>query len=324
MARSAAFPAKKRSILCKLARGGADYSDKSPKGTVDEQITELVHEINAIDGLVTTSSCAGRISVFLESPQRMRRASTFSAIQAGRDQESGQSDTGRWLFSSHTPLAIESERLQKDHFLSMFSLRFPDGGSSNNNLLSGIQSIALCQCIHFKFEPVILHIATASLEDAQTVLKAALDAGLRESGVVNFEPAPDGAMMPMVAVRSTGLASDTVIGYRDPSGNLMSIVDENYLRALVEMANDRFRMNGEKRDRFRYALRNRNGDIRKSSLDREDPILRKERKRAEGLRRQMAERKDKSNQVPRQQKSSGKVIEKGDDIRLEQELGLSE
>lgn len=40
--------------------------DLSPKGTVDVGIRELIGEINACEGLVTTSSCAGRVSVFLE------------------------------------------------------------------------------------------------------------------------------------------------------------------------------------------------------------------------------------------------------------------
>lgn len=49
------------------------YADLSPKGTVDAGIRELIGEINAREGLVTTSSCAGRVSVFLEGKKKKRR-----------------------------------------------------------------------------------------------------------------------------------------------------------------------------------------------------------------------------------------------------------
>src|SRR5689334_16583600 len=39
-------------------------ADKSPKGNVDDGVWELINEINAVEGLVTTSSCAGRVSCF--------------------------------------------------------------------------------------------------------------------------------------------------------------------------------------------------------------------------------------------------------------------
>lgn len=48
------------------------YADLSPKGTVDAGIRELIGEINAREGLVTTSSCAGRVSVFLEGKKKRR------------------------------------------------------------------------------------------------------------------------------------------------------------------------------------------------------------------------------------------------------------
>jgi tRNA wybutosine-synthesizing protein 3 len=38
--------------------------DKSPKGSIDAPITELIHAINAHDDYVTTSSCSGRIALF--------------------------------------------------------------------------------------------------------------------------------------------------------------------------------------------------------------------------------------------------------------------
>lgn len=60
------FTQRKRRILSALAVPDEDYTDLSPKGTVDAGIRELIDEINGLDGFVTTSSCAGRVSVFLE------------------------------------------------------------------------------------------------------------------------------------------------------------------------------------------------------------------------------------------------------------------
>lgn len=61
-----AFARRKEAILAQLAVPDDEYTDLSPKGTVDAGIRDLIDEINGLDGLVTTSSCAGRVSVFLE------------------------------------------------------------------------------------------------------------------------------------------------------------------------------------------------------------------------------------------------------------------
>lgn len=63
------FVTKKARILSLLTQSEDEYTDNSPKGTVDSQIRDLIDEINAHDGLVTTSSCAGRAAVFVEGPR---------------------------------------------------------------------------------------------------------------------------------------------------------------------------------------------------------------------------------------------------------------
>lgn len=60
------FTRRKDAILEQLSVPDEDYTDLSPKGTIDAGIRDLIGEINALDGFVTTSSCAGRVSVFLE------------------------------------------------------------------------------------------------------------------------------------------------------------------------------------------------------------------------------------------------------------------
>ncbi len=58
----------------------------------------------------------------------------------------------------------------------------------------------------------------------------------------------------MVAVRTTGLAFDSIIGYQTPEGSVVSTVDEQHLRTLVQIANVRFRANVDRTDRFSAAI----------------------------------------------------------------------
>jgi len=60
----------------------------------------------------------------------------------------------------------------------------------------------------------------------------------------------------MVAVRSSGLAFDCIIGHASlcEEGKAVPMVSENYLRTLVAVANQRFEVNKERTKRFREAL----------------------------------------------------------------------
>lgn len=101
----------------------------------------------------------------------------------------------------------------------------------------------------------------------------------------------DGNTTPMVAVRSTGLGFDSIIGYQNADGSINSLVTEEYLKILVNTANERFKTNSERIERFRSGLsafyqvdKRKNGDDSGSSW--EDKDARKARKRAEGLAKQ--------------------------------------
>lgn len=58
--RNIKFDLCKKNALLKLQK-----CDKSPKGSLDEPIIELVHLINDENNFVTTSSCSGRIALFV-------------------------------------------------------------------------------------------------------------------------------------------------------------------------------------------------------------------------------------------------------------------
>ena len=90
----------------------------------------------------------------------------------------------------------------------------------------------------------------------------------------------------MVAVRSTGLSLDSVIGHLDPSGAAICVVSPRYLDGLLAVANERFKENSARIARFRDLLLGSNnlGKNRKGE-EWEDASVRRERKRAEGLKR---------------------------------------
>ena len=176
-----AFMRKKSSILHQLAAPEEEYTDRSVKGTVDEPISELINEINAYDDLVTTSSCSGRISVFLEGPPKDESESDLSAKINSRNNE-GIEDEGRprqnneigdgavaksdeimrrkkkrkggkWLYMSHGNLDVDGvySTSTLSHLHALFGMR-PSRHSRGN---TPNVPTAATRFVHFKFEPMV-------------------------------------------------------------------------------------------------------------------------------------------------------------------------
>jgi tRNA wybutosine-synthesizing protein 3 len=174
------FARRKQKILSDLAVPEDRYSDASPKGTIDAGIRSLIDAINARAGLVTTSSCAGRVSVYLEGGKGKRRPAppvlshqpgvggkgedgngdgdgngneaTVPASGQGPGASAGGKGGGEWLFVSHDPVSIES--LEKEGGLGAvlgLELEAEVGGSST---LPGMTEES-ARLIHFKFEPMV-------------------------------------------------------------------------------------------------------------------------------------------------------------------------
>ncbi|KAL8821847.1 MAG: hypothetical protein Q9191_007232 [Dirinaria sp. TL-2023a] len=290
------FAKKKATVLAALATPEESYSDLSPKGSIDTRIKGLIDRINRIEGAVTTSSCAGRISVFLEGRKAKGKHSNSIAEEEGgehkgpvpddnTENKSGENSVpggkglgGRWLFVSHDPVKIPIAQQPHDSPISkLFGL-----ASNHRNTASLPDSEA--RFVKFQFEPMILHIMTASLRHAQPILAAAINAGFRESGVQSLKNLDDPNAFPMIAVRTTGLATSSLVGYvEELQGgveNIYSLVSEEYLQMMLKTANARFLANEE---RIRRLDSNLFSDKRDQQAAWEDPQLRKERKRAKGL-----------------------------------------
>lgn len=140
---------------------------------------------------------------------------------------------------------------------------------------------------------------TASLQHAQPILAAAINAGFRESGIQSLKNLEDHNAFPMLAIRTAGLAFESLIGVvqgrmQDPTDDeeveehVTRIVSEAYLGLLVSIANERFKVNTERMRRFEQDLFEREEGLGQAW---EDSKSRQERKRAEGLEQQRVLRK---------------------------------
>ncbi|KAH6605203.1 hypothetical protein Trco_006910 [Trichoderma cornu-damae] len=278
---SAPFREKKSKILQQLSVPDTEYTDASPKGTVDEGIRHLIDEINAAEGFVTTSSCAGRASVFLEG-----RKTKPGDGESGGESEGGQvarvggkGAGGAWLYVSHDARADGGEEylawmegLGLSHVADALEIPVGDGSSGERRL------------IHFKFEPMLL-------------LRCALEGGFRESGAINVTSQSSDQLMPMVAIRSMGLGLESLIGYEGADGQRRRMVPPEYLKMLLQISNERFVENTKRIERFRSAFREAVLEPGASGVPKklnpegkewEDAVTRRERLRAEGLRRKAA------------------------------------
>ena len=135
---------------------------------------------------------------------------------------------------------------------------------------------------------------TASLYHAQPILAAAINAGFRESGIQSLKNLDDSHAFPMVAIRTAGLAFESLVGLipnrtqDDENGaeteeHITRVVSEEYLELLVNIANERFKANAYRIQRFEQDLFKRDEGLGQAW---EDGKKRQERMRAEGLQRQ--------------------------------------
>ncbi|KAI1741893.1 methyltransferase TYW3-domain-containing protein [Xylaria scruposa] len=279
------FSRKKERIIEQLAVPDAEYSDASPKGSVDAGIRDLIGDLNALDGYVTTSSCAGRVSVFVEGRKAgdsseaeehdndAARPATLAAV-------GGKGGGGAWLFVSHDPVP----GVMRDGVRNLLGLHDEREREREQGDVPE-KTPQDTRLIHFKFEPMILHVLTASLEHAQLLLRAGLQAGFRESGAINLTSTTAESTTPMVALRSMGLSFESLIGTQE-DGVIKCMVSDEYLHSLLRIANERFEENKKRIERFRTAvLETSCPPKKKDGTEWEDAQARRERKRAEGLRR---------------------------------------
>jgi tRNA wybutosine-synthesizing protein 3 len=207
--------------------------DKSPKGSVDAPVRGLVDLINLHPSFATLSSCSGRISLF--DPNLQGETIKFDLMdpvdivhdgQPAIVQGKGSTDTfigsgkgggGGWLLVSHKVISDPK---------TLIELLDSDPVKVSSAMARGGRLLA------FKMEPMLLHVAAATLERGQQLLQVALRAGFRESGLV---VTPNRVS---VAIRSYSLSLSVPLSRR---GSLRP--PDSYLTKLVEEANRRLAAN---------------------------------------------------------------------------------
>lgn len=147
----------------KLGVPDTEYDDLSPKGSVDEGIKELIGSINSEEGWVTTSSCAGRVSVFLEGKRNLnsneygeKREEEEVLNGEGRKAAriGGKGGGGKWLFCSHDPVPEEVLSKQDEQGIVGYLGMERDKDGSAERILNEKKVIDV-RFIHFKFEPMV-------------------------------------------------------------------------------------------------------------------------------------------------------------------------
>ena len=233
--------------------------DKSPKGSVDEKIQPLVDLINHHPSFSTLSSCSGRIALFepwgttsnsetAEEGQNTTTASNTSndnvlqlpenrAVQGTPESGKGR---GGWLFVSHD--IIEAKTLQ-EIFQINADVRSEQYSVRDTTICNSIE-----QALVFKVEPMLLHVAAATLDRGKQLLNLALNLGFRESGIVL--PNKRNHHRVTVAIRGVSLALTVPLAFQGPLRPT-----PEYLQALVDQANHRLKLNQNKIDKLYEAVR---------------------------------------------------------------------
>lgn len=105
-----------------------------------------------------------------------------------------------------------------------------------------IKKIKTKKDVWFRFEPMIVHIACRSIEDAQRIVDVARFAGFKKSGIIAT------SKRVIAEIRGTDFISTIVL----KNGKL--IADDSYLKVLVNEANKKIGRNEKKITKFYTCL----------------------------------------------------------------------
>ena len=148
-----AFTRQKSMILKALSTPDDEYSDLSPKGSVDISIRDLISEINHMEGLVSTSSCGGRISVFLEGERTGVQQNSMEQNSSQAYVPGGKGNGGRWLFVSHNSVARQDCVNPDGQYLTKLF------GMSSYGEVSKQHKPETTRFVKFQFEPMVIYSA---------------------------------------------------------------------------------------------------------------------------------------------------------------------
>ncbi|CCH59808.1 hypothetical protein TBLA_0B09900 [Henningerozyma blattae CBS 6284] len=257
-----AFDQKKNAILEEI---NSTDLDLSPKGTIDELCLPIMKLINSHRDMVTTSSCSGRLSVFVEGNKVHNKT-----VKVG-----GKGDGGKWLFVTHNQDEVlgwlNNLENKNTYFQPILTPNSTPGSDGSTRL------------ILYKYEPFILHVKCRDLESASALYNVAMSCGFRESGIgSNF----------IVAIR-INIKLDVPIGYVDETTDAYNLlVPLTYIELLDQLTFVKFEDNAKKIQYLYNKIENEiiNHPIQNVATTQKKEVETKEdrriRKRKEGLERQ--------------------------------------
>ncbi|KAG0380522.1 hypothetical protein BGX24_007552 [Mortierella sp. AD032] len=244
-----------------------------------------------------------------ETAKGYEENTSLAAVEAAKRAKGGQ-----WLYVSHDPVVFPDQISEHPRWIveTLFGpeahrVVLMEEKQGDQETMRTID-MARSQLVYFKFEPMILHIEAATPTAAKTFLNHSLFSGYRNSGIL------PSVKRTMLAIRST-LKLDAPIAYIPSSsstttGNTSSVtttgqekihlmVSLSYLRVLIDLSNDKFRMNVAQMARFEERLSrhllNEDGSVAADGKkvkvsdqggEWEDKEARKERKKREGMLKQ--------------------------------------
>ncbi len=188
-----AFDRRKLATLRALQE--PEYTDLSPKGSLDPPIVNLVESINRNPAFFTTSSCSGRIAVFQGRNAKLTGISAMDEKQISDLDDSGGAESrpsnievnnvskgGDWLLVQHSTVT------EQDVMRGVASIQ-PSGGTVTfRYFLSCIFRVISQPTTYrircYRHEPFILSVECDSLESACQLLQVAQMSGHRESGII--------------------------------------------------------------------------------------------------------------------------------------------
>ena len=217
------FDARKRREIANLVFGDDDDESKrdaSRAGAVDARAARTVRAVCESANYFTTSSCSGRISVFGDAPVK-RDDDAGADADAGAEERKAKG--GLWAYVSHDPADAEEVLRAIAEAEAMDGDGGGDGGASTLTL---------------RFEPFILSVEARDVERGAAFVKRARECGYRESGITACEKRVICAARCQIRMEAPVRVGGT------------RIVDDDGVRALVALANEKFEANARRMERF--------------------------------------------------------------------------
>ncbi len=232
-------------------------TDKSKKHSYDKKIIRLVNLINSRDNYYTTSSCSGRIRIFEKNNKRYNVNDIFVNHNKIKINNKIIDDIMNKIINdmkgTNKKIIIKNnEKTKNKRFnLDVKNIDKINVKNNNNKILNKIinnnlnkkikNNLKINNKLYFQYESLILHICCRTIEDANKLLNLARKIGLKRSGIISKD-----RKIIIEIINPEHI-------YTLISKNNKLLIDKDYLKELIEEANEKMQRNDKKIEEF-YAL----------------------------------------------------------------------